>query len=235
VVQRSANMGWYDGPSLLHHLEHVHIASDRNLIDVRFPVQYVIRPHQATDPELHDYRGYAGQVAGGVIKPGDEVMHLPSGFTTTVKRIDTANGPLSEAFPPMSVTLVLTDDIDISRGDMICRPHNQPSVTQDVDAMVCWMSESRRLAPRDRLIVKHTTRTAKAIVRDLHYRLDVNTLHRHEGVSDLSLNEIGRVTLRLTHPLFCDPYTRNRQTGGLILVDEATGATVGAGMITEAG
>jgi bifunctional enzyme CysN/CysC len=235
VVQRSANMGWYDGPSLLHHLEHVHIASDRNLIDVRFPVQYVIRPHQATDPQLHDYRGYAGQVAGGVIKPGDEVMHLPSGFTTTVKRIDTAHGPLSEAFPPMSVTLVLTDDIDISRGDMICRPHNQPSVTQDVDAMVCWMSESRRLAPRDRLIVKHTTRTAKAIVRDLHYRLDVNTLHRHEGVSGLSLNEIGRVTLRLTHPLFCDPYTRNRQTGGLILVDEATGATVGAGMITEAG
>jgi sulfate adenylyltransferase subunit 1 len=235
VVQRSANMGWYDGPSLLHHLEHVHIASDRNLIDVRFPVQYVIRPHQATDPELHDYRGYAGQVAGGVIKPGDPVMHLPSGFTTTVKRIDTARGPVEEAFPPMSVTLVLDDDIDISRGDMICRPHNQPSVTQDVEAMVCWMSESRKLSPRDRLIVKHTTRTVKAIVRDLHYRLDVNTLHRHEGVSDLSLNEIGRVTLRLTHPLFCDPYTRNRQTGGLILVDEATGATVAAGMIAEKG
>ncbi|HET7245597.1 MAG TPA: GTP-binding protein [Streptosporangiaceae bacterium] len=235
VVQRSANMSWYDGPSLLHHLEHVHIASDRNLIDVRFPVQYVIRPHQATDPQLHDYRGYAGQVAGGVIKPGDEVMHLPSGFTTSVKRIDAARGPIDEAFPPMSVTLVLEDDIDISRGDMICRPHNQPSVTQDVDAMVCWMSEGRKLSARDRLIVKHTTRTAKAIVRDLHYRLDVNTLHRHEGVSNLSLNEIGRVTLRLTHPLFCDPYTRNRQTGGIILVDEATGATVGAGMITEAG
>jgi sulfate adenylyltransferase large subunit len=235
VVQRSANMGWYDGPSLLHHLEHVHIASDRNLIDVRFPVQYVIRPHQATDPQLHDYRGYAGQVAGGVIKPGDEVMHLPSGFTTTVKRIDAAHGPVDEAFPPMSVTLVLEDNIDISRGDMICRPHNQPSITQDVDAMVCWMSESRKLSARDRLIVKHTTRTAKAIVRDLHYRLDVNTLHRHEGVSDLSLNEIGRVTLRLTHPLFCDPYTRNRQTGGIILVDEATGATVGAGMIAEKG
>ncbi len=235
VVQRSANMGWYDGPSLLHHLEHVHIASDRNLIDVRFPVQYVIRPHQATDPQLHDYRGYAGQVAGGVIKPGDEVMHLPSGFTTTVKRIDTARGPVPEAFPPMSVTLVLDDDIDISRGDMICRPHNQPSVTQDVEAMVCWMSESRRLSARDRLIVKHTTRTVKAIVRDLHYRLDVNTLHRHEGVSDLSLNEIGRVTLRMTHPLFCDPYTRNRLTGGIILVDEATGATVGAGMIAEKG
>ncbi len=235
VVQRSANMAWYDGPSLLHHLEHVHIASDRNLIDVRFPVQYVIRPHQATDPRLHDYRGYAGQMAGGVIKPGDEVMHLPSGFTTTVKRIDTARGPVDEAFPPMSVTLVLGDDIDISRGDMICRPHNQPSVTQDVDAMVCWMSEGRKLSPRDRLIVKHTTRTVKAIVRDLHYRLDVNTLHRHEGAGDLSLNEIGRVTLRMTHPLFCDPYTRNRQTGGIILVDEATGATVGAGMIAEKG
>jgi bifunctional enzyme CysN/CysC len=235
VVQRSANMPWYDGPSLLHHLEHVHIASDRNLIDVRFPVQYVIRPHQATDPELHDYRGYAGQVAGGVIKPGDEVMHLPSGFTTRVKRIDTARGPVAEAFPPMSVTLVLDDDIDISRGDMICRPHNQPSVTQDVNVMVSWMSESRKLSPRDRLIVKHTTRTAKAIVRDLHYRLDVNTLHRHEGVSQLSLNEIGRLTLRLTHPVFCDPYNRNRQTGGIILVDEATGATVGAGMITDAG
>jgi bifunctional enzyme CysN/CysC len=235
VVQRSANMPWYDGPSLLHHLEHVHIASDRNLIDVRFPVQYVIRPHQATDPDLHDYRGYAGQVAGGVIKRGDEVMHLPSGFTTTVRRIDTARGPVAEAFPPMSVTLVLGDDIDISRGDLICRPHNQPSVTQDVDVMVCWMSESRKLSPRDRFIVKHTTRTAKAIVRDLHYRLDVNTLHRHGGISSLSLNEIGRITLRLTHPLFCDPYNRNRQTGGLILVDEATGATVGAGMITEAG
>ena len=162
-------------------------------------------------------------------------MHLPSGFTTMVKRIDTARGPVDEAFPPMSVTLVLGDDIDISRGDMICRPHNQPSVTQDVEAMVCWMSESRKLSARDRLIVKHTTRTAKAIVRDLHYRLDVNTLHRHEGVDNLSLNEIGRVTLRMTHPLFCDPYTRNRQTGGIILIDEATGATVGAGMIAEKG
>ncbi len=233
VVQRSANMAWYDGPSLLHHLEHVHIASDRNLIDVRFPVQYVIRPHQATDPRLHDYRGYAGQTAGGVIKPGDEVMHLPSGFTTTVKRIDTARGPVDEAFPPMSVTLVLGDDIDISRGDMICRPHNQPSVSQDLQAMVCWMSESRTLAQRDRLVVKHTTRTVKAIVRDLHYRLDVNTLHRDETAANLGLNEVGRVSLRLTQPLFCDPYSRNRQTGGLILIDEATNATVGAAMITE--
>ena len=145
VVQRSANMQWYDGPSLLHHLEHVHIASDRNLIDVRFPVQYVIRPHQATDPELHDYRGYAGQVAGGVLKPGDEIMHLPSGLTTTIRRIDTARGPVAQAFPPMSVTLLLEDDLDVSRGDMFCRPHNQPTVTQDIEAMVSWMVDGRPL------------------------------------------------------------------------------------------
>jgi bifunctional enzyme CysN/CysC len=234
VVQRSASMPWYDGPSLLHHLEHVHIASDRNLIDVRFPVQYVIRPHQATDPELHDYRGYAGQVAGGVLKPGDEVTHLPSGLTTTISRIDTARGAVAEAFPPMSVTLLLDDDLDVSRGDMLCRPHNQPPAAQDVEALVCWMTDARALSPRSRLVVKHTTRTVKAIVRDLHYRLDVNTLHRDEAAAELRLNEIGRVTLRLTQPVFCDPYTRNRLTGSLILIDEATNATVGAAVITDA-
>jgi bifunctional enzyme CysN/CysC len=233
VVQRSASMPWYDGPSLLHHLEHVHIASDRNLIDVRFPVQYVIRPHQATDPELHDYRGYAGQVAGGVLKPGDEIMHLPSGLTTTIKRIDSAAGPVAEAFPPMSVTILLDDDIDISRGDMFCRPHNQPPGAQNIEAMVCWMSDVRPLAEGSRLIVKHTTRTVKTIVRDLQYRLDVNTLHRDEQASQLTLNEIGRVTLRITQPLFADPYSRNRTTGGLILIDEGTNATVGAAMITH--
>jgi bifunctional enzyme CysN/CysC len=235
VVQRSINTPWYDGPSLLHHLEHLHIASDRNLIDVRFPVQYVIRPHQATDRDLHDYRGYAGQVAGGVLKPGDEIMHLPSGLVTTIRQIDTANGPVAEAFPPMSVTLLLDDDLDISRGDMFCRPHNQPAATQDVDAMVCWMTDARPLTPQSRFIVKHTTRSVKAIVRDLQYRLDVNTLHRDEAAEQLTLNEIGRITLRLTQPVFCDPYARNRQTGGLILIDEATGATVGAAMITETG
>src|SRR5690242_16984067 len=233
VVERSPNMPWYDGSSLLHHLEHLHIASDRNLIDVRFPVQYVIRPQQATDPNLHDYRGYAGQVAGGVLKTGDEVMHLPSGMTTSIARIDTAGGEVPEAYPPMSVTLVLEDDLDISRGDLLCRPHNQPMITQDVEAMVCWMSDSVALTPRSRLVVKHTTRTVKALVRDLHYRLDVNTLHREEGIDRLGLNEIGRATLRLTQPLFCDPYSRNRQTGGLILIDEATSGTVGAAMITE--
>jgi sulfate adenylyltransferase subunit 1 len=234
VVERSPNMPWYDGPSLLHHLEHVHIASDRNLIDVRFPVQYVIRPHQATDRNLHDYRGYAGQVAGGVLKAGDTVMHLPSGLTTRVERIDTARGPVEEAYPPMSVTLVLADDLDISRGDMICRPHNHPSASQNIEAMVCWMAEGRDLTPGSRFIVKHTTRTVKAIVRDLQYRLDVNTLHRDESVSRLGLNDIGRVSLRVTQPLFHDAYSRNRQTGGFILIDEATNVTVGAGMITDA-
>ena len=233
VVDRSANMPWYDGPSLLHHLEHVHIASDRNLIDVRFPVQYVIRPHQATDPSLHDYRGYAGEVAGGVIRPGDEVMHLPSGFTTKVRAVEAAGKPVDEAFPPMSVTLLLDDDVDISRGDMICRPHNRPTVTQDVEAMVCWMVSDKPLTPRSRLVVKHTSRTVKAIVRDLHYRIDVNTLHRDEDATQLGLNEVGRVTLRLTQPIFSDPYTRNRLTGGLILIDEATNATAGAAMITD--
>jgi sulfate adenylyltransferase large subunit len=234
VVQRSANMPWYDGPSLLHHLEHVHIASDRNLIDVRFPVQYVIRPHQATDPGLHDYRGYAGQVAGGVIRPGDEVMHLPSGFTTTVRRVENSGQPVPEAYPPMSVTLLLDDDVDISRGDMICRPHNQPAVAQDIEAMVCWMAGDKPLTPRTRLIVKHTSRTVKAIVTDLHYRIDVNTLHRDESAGQLGLNEVGRVSLRLTQPIFCDPYTRNRLTGGMILIDEGTNATAGAAMITDA-
>ncbi len=247
VVDRSANMPWYDGPSLLHHLEHVHIASDRNLIDVRFPVQYVIRPHAATDAALHDYRGYAGQVAGGVLKPGDEVLHLPSGFSTRVRRIEAAGteiaeafAPMSvtpevaEAFAPMSVTLLLDDDVDISRGDMICRPHNRPAAAQDIDAMVCWMSSDVALARHSRLVVKHTSRTVKAIVTDLQYRIDVNTLHRDESATQLGLNEIGRVRLRLTQPIFCDPYARNRTTGGLILIDEGTNATVGAAMITEA-
>jgi bifunctional enzyme CysN/CysC len=234
VVDRSANMPWYDGPSLLHHLEHLHIASDRNLIDVRFPVQYVIRPHASSDPELHDYRGYAGQVAGGVLKPGDEVLHMPSGFSTRIKRIELAGKEVEEAFPPMSVTLLLDDDVDISRGDLICRPNNRPSAAQDIEGMVCWMSADRPLAPRSRLVVKHTTRTVKAIVTDLNYRIDVNTLHRDETATQLGLNEIGRVRMRLTQPVFADPYSRNRLTGGMILIDEATNTTVGTVMITDA-
>jgi bifunctional enzyme CysN/CysC len=233
VVDRSGNMPWYDGPSLLHHLEHVHIASDRNLIDVRFPVQYVIRPHASSDPELHDYRGYAGQVAGGVLKPGDEVLHLPSGFSTRISRIELAGKEVAEAFPPMSVTLLLDDDVDISRGDMICRPNNRPKAAQDLEGLVCWMSAERPLAARSRLIVKHTTRTVKGIVSDLLYRIDVNTLHRDESAVQLGLNEIGRIKLRVTQPLFIDAYSRNRLTGGLILIDEATNTTVGTVMIAR--
>jgi bifunctional enzyme CysN/CysC len=230
IVTRSENMAWYEGPSLLHHLEHVHIASDRNLVDVRFPVQYVIRPQSNSHV---DYRGYAGQVAGGVLKAGDEVMVLPSGFTSTIASIETADGPVAEAFPPMSVTVRLADELDVSRGDMICRPHNQPSVAQDIDAMVCWMAEEP-LAPGQKLAVKHTTRSARALVKDLQYRLDVNTLHRDESASSLGLNDVGRVRLRTTVPLLADEYRRNRQTGGFILIDEMTNRTVGAGMITAA-
>jgi bifunctional enzyme CysN/CysC len=230
VVDRSPSMPWYDGPSLLHHLENVHVASDRNLVDVRLPVQYVIRPHSN---DYHDYRGYAGQVVGGVLKPGDEVMVLPSGLTSRVTRIDTADGPIDEAYPPMSVTVQLADDLDISRGDMICRPHNAPHAAQNVDAMVSWMVDMP-LQPGQRILVKHTTRTAKAIVKDLHYRLDVNTLHRDETAGQLGLNEIGRIDLRVAQPLFVDEYSRNRWTGGFILIDEATNVTVGAGMIVSA-
>jgi bifunctional enzyme CysN/CysC len=231
VVTRSTNMPWYEGPSLLHHLERVHIASDRNLVDVRFPVQYVIRPQSTT---VTDYRGYAGQVASGVLKPGDEVMVLPSGLTSTIAGIDTADGPVAEAFPPMSVTVRLADEIDISRGDMICRPHNAPAVAQDIEAMICWMDETAPLRVGGKYAIKHTTRTARTVVRGLQYRLDVNTLHRDEDADALQLNEIGRVRLRTTVPLLADEYRRNRTTGGFILVDESTNRTVGAGMIIEA-
>ncbi|HVM52583.1 MAG TPA: sulfate adenylyltransferase subunit CysN [Acidimicrobiales bacterium] len=227
VVNRSANMPWYEGASLLHHLEEVHIASDRNLIDARFPVQYVIRPR---NDEFHDYRGYAGQIAGGVMKAGDEVVVLPSGFTSRIASIDTADGPVDEAFPPMSVTVRLTDDLDVSRGDMICRPHNQPRASQDIDAMLCWLSE-QPMRPRGKYFIKHTTREARAMLTDLQYRLDVNTLHRDESADALTLNEIGRVSLRTTAPLFVDEYRRNRTTGSFILIDEATYATVAAGMM----
>jgi len=230
IVSRSSNMPWYEGSSLLHHLENVHIASDRNLVDVRFPVQYVIRPKSLQYP---DYRGYAGQVAGGILKPGDEVMALPSGLTTRIAAIETADGPVEEAFAPMSVTIRLEDEIDISRGDMICRPHNQPYVAQDIDAMVCWMADTP-LSPGQKLAIKHTTRSARTVVKDIQYRLDVNTLHRDEDAGQLGLNDVGRVRLRTTAPLLADEYRRNRITGGFILIDEATHRTVGAGMITSA-
>jgi bifunctional enzyme CysN/CysC len=227
VVERSANMPWYQGTPLLHHLEEVHIASDRNLVDVRFPVQYVIRPR---NDDHHDYRGYAGQLAAGVIRVGDEIVVQPSGLTSRISAIDSYDGPVAEAYPPMSVTVRLDDDIDISRGDMLCRPHNQPTVGQDIDAMVCWLTD-RPLQPNGRYAIKHTTRNARAVVKELRYRLDINTLHRDESCTGLGLNEMGRISLRVTAPLMYDEYRRDRNTGSFILVDEATNATAGAGMI----
>ena len=227
VVMRSTNMPWYAGSPLLHHLETVHIASDRNLIDARFPVQYVIRP---LSDQWHDYRGYAGQVAGGVFKRGDEVLVLPSGLSSRITAIDTMDGPVEEAFPPMSVTLRLEHDIDVGRGDMICRPRNQPVASQDIDVMLCWLDERAALRVGARYAIKQTTRWARALVKDLQYRLDVNTLHRAEDAVELRLNEIGRASLRTTQPLFHDSYQRNRSTGSFILVDEGTNATVAAGM-----
>ncbi|GAB3855769.1 hypothetical protein GCM10028801_11900 [Nocardioides maradonensis] len=227
VVTRSENMPWYSGPTLMHHLEHVHVASDRDLVDTRFPVQYVVRPKS---DEHHDYRGYAGQIAGGVLKKGDEVIVLPSGMTSKIAGIDLFDKEIDEAFPPMSVTVRLEDDVDVSRGDMIARVKNAPTPSQDIDAMVCWMTNTP-LQPRQKLAIKHTTRTGRALVKDIQYRLDVNTLHRDQEAGKLELNEIGRVQLRTTVPLLCDPYSKNRTTGSFILIDEATGVTVGAGMI----
>lgn len=228
VVNRSGSMPWFEGPSLLHHLEEVFIASDRNLIDPRFPVQYVLRPRSGDGT---DYRGYAGTVAGGVFAPGDEVMVLPSGFTTTVRSIDGPRGPLDEAFAPMAVSMTLDDDLDVGRGDLVCRPSNQPQQSADVDVMVCWFAEASGLAVGQTVAVKHTTHTVRAQVRNLHYRLDVNTLHRDRDVDGLRMNDIGRVSLRCSQPLMFDDYRRNRTTGSAIIIDEHSGATLGAAMI----
>ncbi len=217
VVKRSENMPWYNGSSLMHHLENIHVASDRDLVDTRLPVQYVIRPKS---DEFHDYRGYAGQVAGGVLKPGDEVVVLPSGLTSKIAGIDLFDREIDEAFPPMSVTVRLEDDVDVSRGDMIARVKNAPTPSQDIDAMVCWMT-NEPLRPKQKLAIKHTTRTGRALVKDVQYRLDVNSLHRDQETKELGLNEIGRVQLRTTVPLLCDPYSKNRTTGSFVLIDEA--------------
>lgn len=229
VTDRSDKMPWYSGPTLLWHLENVYVGSDRNLIDARFPVQYVVRP---MSNEHHDYRGYAGTIAGGIFRPGDEVQVLPAGFTTTVAGIDFAGRELTEAYPPQSVTIRLAHEIDISRGDMICRPNNVPTASQDVEAMVCWFAE-RPMTPRTTYAIKHTSRSARCQVKELRYRLDVNTLSRDETATQLAMNDIGRVTIRTTVPLFFDEYRRNRTTGSFILIDEASNNTVGAGMILD--
>jgi bifunctional enzyme CysN/CysC len=229
VVDRSMNTPWYEGPPLLYHLENVHIASDRNLIDCRFPVQWVVRP---SDDAHHDYRGYAGNVASGVIRKGDEIVILPTLARSRVAKIDTFDGEVSQAFPPMSVTLLLEDDIDISRGDMICRPNNVPIASQDFEALISWMDD-RPLVVGNNYVLKHTTRTTRARVQDIRYAIDVNTLSR-EGAESLKLNDIGRVALRTTTPLFYDEYKKNRETGSFILIDETTNTTVGGGMFLEA-
>jgi sulfate adenylyltransferase large subunit len=229
VVERSHAMQWYGAAPLLYHLEHVVIAPDRNLNDVRFPVQWVIRP---MSDEHHDYRGYAGQVAGGILRPGQEVMVLPGGQRSQVAAIDSYSGELESAFPTMSVALRLTDEVDISRGDMIVDLEDQPVSARELEAIVCWMDE-QPLQPRGRYTIKHTTRSARAIVEQLEHRVDVNTLE-HVPAQQLALNEIGRVQLRCSSPLVVDPYARNRTTGSFILIDESTNDTVAAGMIVSA-
>ena len=227
VVDPSQNMDWYNGPALLSLLETVPIENDVNLTDARFPVQYVIRPQSA---EFPDYRGYAGRIAGGVFRPGDAVTALPANVRSRVQSVDTFEGAQAEGFAPMSVTLTLEDEIDISRGDMIVAADDPPQVSQDVDIMVCWLGE-KALVPNGKYTVKHTTREVRAIVKAVRYKLDISTLEKNEADKAVSLNEIARLTLRTTQPLFFDSYRRNRATGSLILIDEASNETVGAGMI----
>ena len=228
VVTKSDNMSWYQGAPLLYHLETVYIGTDVNHVDPRFPVQYVIRPHS---DEWHDYRGFSGRVASGVFKPGDEVTALPSGFNAKVKAVHTHDGELSEAFSPLSVTITLDREIDLSRGDMLVKPQNQPEIGQDIDLMLCWFSEKKSLQVRGKYMLKHTSKECRAVVREVHYKVDVNTLHKLEDDKTVTLNDIARVTLRTSSPLFYDSYKKNRITGSVILVDEFSNETVAAGMI----
>ncbi len=228
IVTRSNNTPWYDGPTLLYYLENVHIASDHNFIDVRFPVQYVIRPNTDT---WHDYRGYSGRVAGGILKTGDEVMLLPSGFISKITRIDSPAGEVAEAFPPMSVVIQLADDYDLGRGDMIVRALNAPLVTQDLDLMICWFDQEKPLQPNGKYALRHTSKSARCVVRDIRYKMDVNTLHRDLEDKTIAMNDIARIAVRTTQPLFVDPYRKNRITGSVILIDEVTNRTVAGGMV----
>lgn len=227
VVEKSQNMPWYGGSTLMYLLETIHIGSDLNLVDCRFPVQYVVRPQ--TD-EHHDYRGYAGRVDGGIFKPGDKVMVLPSGFSTKIKAIDGPEGPVQEAFAPMSVTIRLEDELDVSRGDMIVRINNVPEISQDIDMMVCWMNPAK-LQLNGKYGIRHTTREARCVVKNILYKVDVNTLHRMQDDKEVGMNDIARISVRTTKPFFFDKYQINRFTGSVILIDEGTNETVGAGMI----
>jgi sulfate adenylyltransferase subunit 1 len=227
VVDKSEHMPWYQGPTLLYHLEHVYVGGEENHVDARFPVQWVIRP---MSDEWHDFRGYAGRVAGGVFKPGDEVTVLPSGFRTRVKAIHTDGGELEETFAPQSVCLTLTDEIDISRGDMLVKPNNPPRTGQDIEAMICWFSP-KPMPPKARLVLRHTTLETKAVINEVRYHVDINTLHKIEGVDSFQMNDIGRISLRTAAPLIHDSYRRNRITGSFVLIDPGTNETVAAGMI----
>ena len=228
IVDKSENMPWYQGPTLLYHLETVYIGADENHVEARFPVQWVIRPHS---DEYHDFRGFAGRVAGGVFKPGDDVTVLPSGFTSKIKAIESMDGPQAEVFAPMSATITLEDEIDMSRGDMLVKANNRPEPTQDIDAMVCWFSSDKPLSGRGKYILRHTTKEVKALVTEVNYKVNINTLHKLEDDLTLYLNDIGRIKIRTSAPLIADSYKSNRITGSFVLIDELTNATVAAGMI----
>jgi sulfate adenylyltransferase subunit 1 len=227
VVDRGENTPWYQGPTLMYLLENIHIAGDLNHVDRRFPVQYVVRP---MNDKWHDFRGFGGRIAGGVFRKGDEVQVLPTGFTSKIKEIWAGDKQVEEAFAPMSPTITLEDEIDVSRGDMIVGMNNAPQATQDVEVMLCWMNE-RPLQVNGKYAIKHTSRDARCVVKEVKYKMNINTLHKMEGDKEIRMNDIGRVHLRTTVPLVCDPYTRNRYTGSVILIDEGTNETMAAGMI----
>jgi len=227
VVNRSENMDWYQGSTLMYHLETVHISSDHNLVDCRFPIQSVIRPHTL---ENQDYRGFAGRIDGGVFKPGDKVKSLPSGFVSTIKTIELNGEQIKEAFAPMSVTMTLEDEIDNSRGDMIVRENNVPEISQDLEVLVTWMS-TKPIQARTKVVIKHTTNESIGMVKELKYKIDINTLHRIEGIDKVEMNDIARLSIRTAKPIFYDAYKKNRQTGSIIIIDEQTNETIGAGMI----
>jgi len=228
VVDHSENMPWYEGSTLLYHLESVYIGSDHNHVEARFPVQWVIRPHSK---KYHDFRGYAGRVAGGVFKPGDDIIVQPSGFTSKIKSIESMDGPLEEAYAPLSITITLEDEIDISRGDMIVKTNNPPHKGQEVEAMICWFSDSKNLSAKGKYVLRHTSKEVKAMVKEVRYKVNINTLHKIENDLEFKLNDIGRICLRTSSPLFYDSYKKNRVTGSFILIDEQSNETVAAGMI----
>lgn len=228
IVDKSDNMPWYQGPTMLYHLETVYIGTDQNHVEARMPVQWVIRPHS---DKWHDFRGFAGRIAGGVFKPGDAIKVMPSGFETSIKAIHTMDGELEEAFPPMSVAVTLNDEIDVSRGDMLVKPNNAPEPRQDVEAMICWFSSTKKLAGRAKYILRHTTKEVKAIVTEVRYKVNINTLHKVENDLIFNHNDIGRVSIRTSAPLVADSYKTNRISGSFVLIDEQSNETVAAGMI----